>query len=120
MKLVIGTDFSENARAAGITAAALARRWSDTLALAHVLDESMSQRLPQEVRETLAASTNDRLHSEAEQLSSDGVKVEEHMLSGAPEQALADLATRSDARLLIVSSDAAQDHSRLGREAKDR
>ena len=104
MKLVVGTDFSENARAAGITAAALARRWNDTLALAHVLDESMSQRLPEEVRETLAASTNDRLHSEAEQLSSDGVKVEEHMLSGAPEQALADLATQSDARLVIVSS----------------
>jgi len=104
MKLVVGTDFSENARAAGITAAALARRWNDTLALAHVLDESMSQRLPEEVRETLAASTNDRLHSEAGQLSSDRVKVEEHMLSGAPEQALADLATRSDARLVIVSS----------------
>ena len=104
MKLVVGTDFSENARAAGITAAALARRWNDTLALAHVLDESMSQRLPEEVRETLAASTNDRLHSEAERLSSDGVKVEEHMLSGAPEQALAELATRSDARLVIVSS----------------
>ena len=104
MKLIVGTDFSENARAAGITAAALAGRWSDTLALAHVLDESMSQRLPEEVRETLAASTNDRLHSEAVDFGSQGVKVEEHMLSGAPEQALADLATRSDARLLIVSS----------------
>ena len=84
MKLVIGTDFSENARAAGITAAALARRWNDTLALSHVLDESMSQRLPEEVRETLAASTNDRLHSEAVDFGSQGVKVEEHMLSGAP------------------------------------
>ena len=57
MKLVVGTDFSENARVAGITAAALARRWSDTLALAHVFDDSVSHRLPGDVRETLAAST---------------------------------------------------------------
>jgi len=104
MKLVVGTDFSENAKAAGMTAAALARRWSDTLALAHVFDDSMSQRLPGYVRETLAASTSDRLHSEAVHLGSEGVKVEEHMLSGAPEQALVDLATQSDARLVIVSS----------------
>ena len=104
MKVVIGTDFSENARAAGMTAAALARRWSHTLAVAHVFDDSMSDRLPGDVRETLAASTSDRLHSEVVHLGSEGVKVEEHMLSGAPEQALADLATQSDARLVVVSS----------------
>ena len=104
MKLVVGTDFSENARAACATGAALARRWSDTLALAHVADESMSQRLPEDVRETWAASTNDRLHSEAGQFGLEGVKVEEHMLSGAPEQALKNLATESNARLVIVSS----------------
>jgi nucleotide-binding universal stress UspA family protein len=104
MKLVVGTDFSENARAACATGAALARRWSDTLALAHVVDESMSQRLPEEIRETLAASTNDRLHGEAGQFGLEGAKVEEHILSGAPEQALKNLAVQSDARLVIVSS----------------
>jgi nucleotide-binding universal stress UspA family protein len=104
MKVVLGTDFSENARAAGMTAAALASRWGDTLAIAHVLDDSVSRRLPGDVRETLAAFTSDRLHSEAAQLGSDGVKVEEHMLSGAPEQALANLATQSNARLVVVSS----------------
>ena len=104
MKVVLGTDFSENARAAGMTAAALASRWDDTLAIAHVLDDSVSRRLPGDVRETLAAFTSDRLHSEATQLGSDGVKVEEHLLSGAPEQALANLATQSNARLVVVSS----------------
>ena len=103
MKVVIGTDFSENAKAAGLTAAALARRWSHTLAVAHVFDDSMSDRLPGDVRWTLAASTSDRLHSEVVHLGSEGVKVEEHMLSGAPEQALADLATQSDARLVVVT-----------------
>ena len=49
-------------------------------------------------------STSDCLHSEAVQLGSEGVKVEEHMLSGAPEQALANLATQSNARLVVVSS----------------
>ena len=95
MKLVVGIDFSKNARAAGITAAALAGRWNETLAVAHVVDDSVSHRLPGDVRETLAASTSDRLHSEAVHLGSEGVNVEEHMLSGAPEQALADLAIRS-------------------------
>ena len=80
MKLVVGIDFSKNARAAGITAAALAGRWNETLAVAHVVDDSVSHRLPGDVRETLAASTSDRLHSEAVHLGSEGVKVEEHML----------------------------------------
>ena len=78
--------------------------WGDTLAIPHVLDDSVSRQLQGDVRETLAAFTSDRLRSEAAQLGSDGVKVEEHMLSGAPEQALANLATQSNARLVVVSS----------------
>ena len=87
MTVVLGTDFSENARAAGVTAATLARRWGDTLAVAHVLDDSEIRRLPGDIRETVAAFTSDCLHSEAVQLGSEGIKVEEHMLSGAPERA---------------------------------
>ena len=104
MKIIVGTDFSKNARAAGTAAAALVRRWNETLLVAHVFDDSVSGRLPSDIRETLAASTNDRLHDEAVHLGSEGLKVEEHMLSGAPEKELADLAVRSEARLVVVSS----------------
>jgi nucleotide-binding universal stress UspA family protein len=104
MKVVLGTDFSESAKAAGVTAAALARTWGDALAIAHVLDDSVIPGLPEDVRETFAASISDHLHAEAVRLSSEGVTIEEHMLSGAPEQALTKLASQSDARLLVVSS----------------
>ena len=86
MKIIVGTDFSKNARAAGTAAAALVRRWNGTLLVAHVFDDLVSGRLPSDIRETLAASTNDRLHDEAVHLGSEGLKVEEHMLSGAPEK----------------------------------
>jgi nucleotide-binding universal stress UspA family protein len=104
MKIVLGTDFSEAARVAGVAAAALARAWGDTLAIAHVFDDSVTRGLPQDVRETIAASMSDFLHSEAVRLGSEGLKVEEHILSGAPEQALANLASQSKTRLVIVSS----------------
>jgi nucleotide-binding universal stress UspA family protein len=104
MKIVLGTDFSEAARVAGVAAAALARAWGDTLAIAHVFDDSVTRGLPQDVRETIAASMSDFLHSEAVRLGSEGLKVEEHMLSGAPEQALANLASQSRARLVVVSA----------------
>jgi nucleotide-binding universal stress UspA family protein len=104
MKTILGTDFSETAKAAGVAAAALARAWGDTLVIAHVLDDSVTRGLPQDVRETLAASTSDRLHSEAVRLGSEGLKIEEHMLSGTPEQALASLASQSAARLVVISS----------------
>ena len=104
MKIIVGTDFSKSARAAGTAAAALVRRWNGTLLVAHVFDDLASGRLPSDIRATLAASTNDRLHDEAVHLGSEGLKVEEHMLSGAPEKELADLAVRSEARLVVVSS----------------
>lgn len=104
MKIVFGTDFSDQATAAGMAAASLARRWNGTLLVAHVFDDSVSSKLPVEIRETLAASTNDRLHSEAVRFNAEGLKVEEHMLSGAPEKALADLVAKSAARLVVVSS----------------
>ena len=104
MKVIFGTDFTDTANGAGLAAAALARRWQASLLLAHVIDDSLSKGLPEDIRETLAASTQDRLHDVAANLGAEGVKVEEHILSGAPEKALADLAARSEANLIVVSS----------------
>jgi Universal stress protein family len=49
MKIICGTDFSEHAVQASLAAAALARRLGDTLVLAHVLDETLSEGLWQDL-----------------------------------------------------------------------
>ncbi len=104
MKVIFGTDFTDAAKEAGLAAVALARRWNASLLVAHVIDEALSKSLPGDIRETFAASTQDRLHNVATDLGAEGVKVEEHILSGAPEKALTDLAARSEANLIVVSS----------------
>jgi nucleotide-binding universal stress UspA family protein len=103
MQVIAGTDFSENSAAAARVAARLADGWNDSVVLAHVAGEIPGDLTP-DVREALAASETDRLHHEAAQLADFRVKVEERMLSGAPDQALVDLATKSKTRLLVVSS----------------
>ena len=103
MKIICGTDFSEHAAQAGLAAAALARRLHDTLVLAHVWDETVSEGL-WHVREELSAAARDRLHNHARRLRETGVSVEEEMSGGIPDQVLAEMTSRSDARLLVVAS----------------
>lgn len=104
MRTIVGTDFSEKAAAAGRAAAALARRWGDTLIVATSLDNFLNRRLPQDVNETLTSFVTDNLHNEAGNLATGGLPIEERMLSGHPDIALADLARREQARLTVVGS----------------
>jgi nucleotide-binding universal stress UspA family protein len=106
MRVIAGTDFSENAAEAARAAGILARRWGASLSLAHVDAESRSD-LPQDVRQTLAAWIADRLRNAAVAVA--GCKVEEHMLSGSPATALADFAAREEARLLVVGASRGRD-----------
>lgn len=104
MKIIVGTDFSETAASAIHTAVAMARRWDDTLLLTHVIDESLSENLPQDLREKVTAFASEKLHEKARKLAESGVRVEERFLIGTPDLALADLAVQSNARLSIVAS----------------
>ncbi|MGA7883311.1 MAG: universal stress protein [Terrimicrobiaceae bacterium] len=111
MKIICGTDFSENSEQAAIAAAAIARRLDDRLILAHVTDETLLTSLPEDVRKTAAASTADQLQDAVRRLRPIGVRVEEHVLSGRPDEALTKLASDPEVRLLVLAS--------LGRRAKE-
>ena len=65
MKIICGTDFSEHAVQASRAAAALARRLGDTLVLAHVWDESVSEGLWEDYHDRLSAAVRNRLYEHA-------------------------------------------------------
>jgi nucleotide-binding universal stress UspA family protein len=111
MKIICGTDFSENSEQAAIAAAAIARRLDDRLILAHVTDETLLTSLPEDVRKTAAASTAEQLQDAVRRLRPIGVRVEEHVLSGRPDEALTKLAADPEVRLLVMAS--------LGHRAKE-
>jgi nucleotide-binding universal stress UspA family protein len=111
MKIICGTDFSENSEQAALAAATLAHGLGDRLILAHVTDETLLMSLPQDVRQTAAAATAEQLHDAVHRLRSIGARVEEEMLSGRPDEALLELASGSDVRLLVMAS--------LGRRANE-
>ena len=104
MKIICGTDFSEHAAQAGLAAAALARRLGDTLVLAHVWDEPLDERLWQDFHDRVSAAVRNRLYDHAMRLRKTGASVEEEMPSGMPDVELAKVASRPDARLLVVGS----------------
>ncbi len=104
MKIIVGTDFTENAAAAARAAAALARRWDDTLILAHAADESLGEYYPSDLRKTLDAATRDQLAGEAARIARTGLHVEPHLLSGTPDEALSRLADAEGCRMIVVSS----------------
>ena len=104
MKIICGTDFSEHAEQASRAAAALARRLGDTLVLAHVWDETLGEGLWQDFHDRMSAAVRNRLYDHAVRLRKTGASVEEEMLSGMPDVELAKLASRLDARLLVVGS----------------
>ena len=104
MKIICGTDFSENSEQAAIAAAAIARRLDDRLILAHVTDETLLTSLPEDVRKTAAASTAEQLQDAVRRLRPISVRVEEHVLSGRPDEALTKLASGPEVRLLVMAS----------------
>lgn len=102
MKIIYGTDLTEKSSPAGQVAAAMARRWEDTLIAATVVQDGLERTMPHEVNVTFFASINDHLHSEASKLEVGELQVEEHILIGTPDQKLVDLADRENARLVVI------------------
>jgi len=98
MTIVCGSDFSENAKGAARSAAAIARKLSTTLDLVHVVDPALAA--PVE----LARAQNLAEDLAREVGSAYGVTVEVHIKTGNPDEALVDHASARAARLLVVAS----------------
>jgi nucleotide-binding universal stress UspA family protein len=98
MKIMLATDFSDNAERAGQVASALARRAGDSLVALHV---------------TEAACLDRQLHAYADKLRAGGVAVEERLTGGDPASSIAHHCHEPGMRLLVVGSHGRRPMARL-------
>jgi nucleotide-binding universal stress UspA family protein len=109
MKILCGTDFSAQAERASRAALQLARKFGDTLVLAHVLEPPTSNLLEvatdaRTFEEAVRGATSKALDDAAAALRSYGVSVETAILAGHPHEALTTLAKEVDARMIVLGS----------------
>lgn len=104
MKIICGTDFSVHANEAALTAATLAARLGETLTLVHVLDPSRYSNPSKDLMAHLRDNRQKKLDPLVERVKRRAARVEAHLVEGTPATKLAELATATDARLLVVSA----------------
>ncbi len=99
---VCATDFSDAAALSANAAAALAARFGEPLVLAHVFESPGA--VEESLVEPLRTAARKRLGAEAERLRQRGATVEEELLEGSPYEAIAGLAEKAAARLVVMAS----------------
>jgi nucleotide-binding universal stress UspA family protein len=111
MKIILGTDFSDNAAQAGAAAAAIAAAAKDSLVMVHSLESGGLGAVTPGIMESLIAVTGQRLREEAARLEAEGATVRAKLVSGLADEAILREAGRGT-RFIVVSS--------LGRRASER
>ena len=113
MAILCGTDFSEFAAAASEAAAHLARRLRDRLVLVHIgrprdddeeLPPARAQELVKKRSRTIA-----QLAEQAERLRALGIEVQEELVAGEPDEALAEYGDTIGAHSILIGT-----HGRRG------
>ena len=104
MRIIFGTDFTENAEQAGRVAAALALRLEDTLLVVHALEAGDLGAVSPKVLDSLFTHTQARLEKEAGRLRKLGPRVKAELLTGTPDEAIVKKAAVAGARFVVVSS----------------
>jgi nucleotide-binding universal stress UspA family protein len=110
MKIIYGTDFSPSTSRPGKFAAALARTLGDTLLVAHVIDPPSffvpgASVLDEPLVREMTAKAAERVKVVAAGLRATGdPPPEERVLVGRPEEMLAELSQREEARLIVVGT----------------
>ncbi|PAW85017.1 MAG: universal stress protein [Pedosphaera sp. Tous-C6FEB] len=112
MKIILGSDFSDQARGAGTVAAALARNLGDTLRLVHAHESAGLAAASPDVMESLLTSSRARLAEEADRLRKLGATVKPELLAGFPDEAIVHETGTTGTRLVVLAS--------LGRRAPER
>lgn len=102
MAIVFGTDFSEHATVAALAAAALAHRTGEALHIVHVLEYgSAGGSAP--ILDATQREAAARLEQQAAELRRRGADPKTHLLDGAPDEVLVDLAAQLHASLIVLS-----------------
>lgn len=100
--IVCGTDFSEASAQAANVASVFAIRLDAPLVLAHGVDERGD--IPSYYWPSLMDTARPQLSEEAARLRARGVKVEEALLGGVPDDGVAHCAERMDARVIVLAA----------------
>lgn len=104
MRILVGTDFSEQAVQAANAAAALANAWQESIVLAHVCDHNGLDDISPKVMTEITNRSRDNLKAEAKRLRETGITVVEELLEGPAYEALVEKAKPDFTRLVVVSS----------------
>lgn len=104
MKILVGTDFTEQAAEAANAAAALAAGWGEPLMLAYVMDRKGLDDLSPKVLAEIDKTAERSLKTEAKRLQALGATVQGELLHGPPYESLSKRADPNSIRLLVVSS----------------
>jgi nucleotide-binding universal stress UspA family protein len=108
MTVVLATDFSPGAEKARRVAVQLCRRSGDRLVVAHVLDPLpavalFGAELP-DLRQSLHDAAQIEMKRQLEALQAEGIEVEARLVEGFAPEAIATLAAREAARLIVLGS----------------
>jgi nucleotide-binding universal stress UspA family protein len=104
MRILVGTDFTEQAAEAANAAAALAAAWKEQILLAHVTELSGLAAVAPGVLEEVSEVTKRQLSGEAARLRETGIAVQPELLSGAAYEGLVNRAKPDFVRLIVVAS----------------
>ncbi|WP_375765544.1 universal stress protein [Archangium gephyra] len=102
MSIVFGTDFSERAMASARAAAVLAGKTGEVLHLVHITEYGSTGRTTAS-DENLRRELHSRLEAQAAELRTGELRVEVHLLEGAPDEVLVEHAAVVHASLIILS-----------------
>lgn len=104
MKIICGTDFSVHSDEMAMSAAALAARLKGTLVLVHVLDQGRYVKPTEDFIDHLRANRQKQLEVVAHRARRRGAIVEAKVVVGSPAAKLTELASSTNARLLVLGS----------------
>jgi nucleotide-binding universal stress UspA family protein len=104
MTIICGTDFSEPASHAVNVAAAIATRLGEELRIVYAFDKKSSEQILASAEEVVLATIRQRLRNEVERVRKGGAAAETEILTGAPDEALVELARSRRASLVVVSA----------------
>lgn len=104
MKIICGTDLSENSRRSVVAANALATRFDDQLDVVHVVHQGIADRMAEAVREMHEQDANEGLAEIAETLDSRGDRSKTHLIHGHADDQLVKLAEAKDVSMVVVGS----------------